>query len=707
MVNYRVGVIQTHRSSSEDGERASERRLTLGEVNSIYFTHKLMTTRNNTTSTTTSSDEHCLLLTPLQKLEKIELDLLLRTYDTQRDIKNQLEKISKILTEYAVPVEDPQERHSLYVVYDKWRLFYIKYYWTELFERKKSNDPDQNLDRFFSDIKLSQLYKSLPKTSGSLFGTSDDGSSSTHVRGVILDEGEEVEDVNVTEVYDPDRKYPLLSLETPFFEKFYENRPSVLLFQELFKIWLIVHDIGPHAMDQEERDHRFRQLDFYESSIEEVYHVKLTKFIYDTFPNEHFECVPGASATSPEFIDGTPDFVIPSEERLRQTAALGISSAVTIFQKWHAFLEDIGKDLIALGNHRPPFFILFGLSHLYFYMEHMRSVLAPYLVDEPLAYLGRFTIPSRLHGLGMVTPMISSETSRKAMEYDFLEILIYFANHQFTYTSTISVEIEDFLSMDTAFPGLRDYYISKEVSQDRKERYRNRPQVRCTLDETYLKALQNFHPELYKEIRGEGMMEIQAKWSHILKKDPRYHMSFYLCSFHYFFQENIQFSYWRQRYVIPIEGWTRYSKEICKYSKKVPLFVQMSTYCWYLVWDNRYLCSSKEPTLMFYTYLKLVQKHLKCILPGETDIMRNCPWTLLAKRDIPKSFPTMDDVWKNDVHLDILIEKLIPEKWKMICEEKENALLQLMNQTNNGGKDVEDLVDEQESEAWLQQKLKF
>ena len=67
----------------------------------------------------------------------------------------------------------------------------------------------------------------------------------------------------------------------------------------------------------------------------------------------------------------------------------------------------------------------------------------------------------------------------------------------------------------------------------------------------------------------------------------------------------------------------------------------------------------------------------------------------------------MDDVWKNDVHLDILIEKLIPEKWKMICEEKENALLQLMNQTNNGGKDVEDLVDEQESEAWLQQKLKF
>jgi hypothetical protein len=561
------------------------------------------------------------------RLSKFNFNPKLRLYDTQKSIVNQLKAISQLLSAYDPSRPDPNI--NIHAEYAKWLKFYLEHYY-ELFDRKKSTDRDPSIDFYFRQTSIYDMMSNLGATNNfgeppKKFATEED-----------LPDGRKVpiveEEVGVTR--DPNAKFPLHNEEKLFFGRYAENRPSNLLFLELLKLWCIKEGI----VEENTEAKRARAAKLKEKP--NTFTDRMVTFVRESFDHQYVstkenESISGWRATT----EGELEFP---------------SNGNTLMRNWYALLRECVHDWRCVDK-TPVLYEVFSLAHLFHYMESLRSILLPKLRDTPELYN-----PVVIFGLRPPVVIRNDERARSMQKFDIELVLREFATTM-TMTNSISVEIEDCLVLLTGFPGFREMFITREINSQNPKHLMNKPSILATMDENSAKCFKAFQPDLFDQLRGEDMMKLQDNWHLVLDKDFRFHDTYYLLLFHYFLQEQEQFSFWRERYLSRFNDFMRDMETILKRSDVEPRFVQVQAYTWCLLWKQHLYTSEHSIFVLLYTYINLVKTRCKGLLYAENKIVTKVPQVLGWYRDLNYLFGQIEEAWRTEVDLNKTIDVTLPK----------------------------------------------
>lgn len=464
--------------------------------------------------------------------------------------------------------------------------------------------------------------------------------------------------------HDSELKAQLFYEEFSLFGEYAENKLSIIMFVEMMRLRGLLY---PHPTNIQ--DSELKSMDIYS---------EFGKFIRETFDVRHFD----PNVYDDEYLELYEHNVHDDDDANNNNNERSSSHSR---RKWNDLVDRIMYKMFKQPSTQVlPIDFIFTASHLFVYFESVFQLCQESKSKTEFELLLRrrqstrtipqniwkFPKPTRITnyiGGGGIGGNNQSPTNQSTAYYSPCVVLKEYSK-QMINTPLISDEIDNILISLITPPHMKECFIMREVNGENVKHLHNRPRIRMTMDENFVKSLRLFLPDLYNQLRGTDSVALQMDWFLLLSRDPRFQPTFYLMLFHYFLHENYQFTYWIERYVRHYTAFRKFPGEILKNSHDMPYFVQIQPFMYYLVWRGEVLYESMD--IMLYKYIQIIETECEGILRFESAIKTKIPDVYVWNELLPYHVTDVDAIFRSSIKIQGIHDMFL-ERYRKYQEENE------------------------------------
>ena len=160
--------------------------------------------------------------------------------------------------------------------------------------------------------------------------------------------------------------------------------------------------------------------------------------------------------------------------------------------------------------------------------------------------------------------------------------------------------IERLLFVLCCFPGLKDAFINSYIFHKEEEEMKNKCYLFFAVSRRYKNAMKMGQPGAFEFLDKYNKLQFEMA-DYYYHTDFNYTSeSFKLIIFHYIVMQEMKYQYWFFRFVVPLEAFCKYRKQVLDYSEKTPLFLKVEPHRYEMIHKKKLFHGTVSALLCYW-----------------------------------------------------------------------------------------------------------